>query len=116
MLKKLLYCVIYTLVMITIYNMNFFKVPVRVQIIEKVKENRYRALDSPKYGTPTTYYINSDKPLQDWSFMNVYELSSLGNTLEFLLLMLIIITILEETALKPTPFNPYNPNHNENDN
>lgn len=112
MLKKLMYCVIYGLIMLVIYNSQLFKNPVRIQIIEQVGETRYRALDSPKFGNPKTYYINSNTHLEDWSFMTTYELSYLGNVLAFLMLIAIILTVLEETILEPTPFNPYEDENN----
>ena len=104
MLKRFGVSVIISLLMLLVYNSDMFTLEKKCQIMDTYKDGTVRAVYTPLTGKPQNYRVHSNKKFGEWEA--VKELSPMGNTVMFILLMSIIV-IVAETFFHPDPYNPY---------
>lgn len=105
MAKAIFMCIIMLLFSLLIVNSNVFKKPVRAMIVDVLSDNKVRAVTDISGQKPEFFIVTSDK--KEGDYVDVYILSTLGNVLCFLIVMVVLTIIFTTTILKPTPFNPY---------
>lgn len=105
MLRRFGVCVIISLLMMLIYNSEIFTIEKRVQIIDVYKDGTALAVYTSPSTKPQNYTIHSSKKFGEWE--TIKEMSPIGSTVLFVLLLCIIVILAEALIGPPEPFNPY---------